>query len=71
MAWMNHAFAPILFGVGWALILDESALIIALADVYWQPFGDISYLFIGIFALALALVSILGSDDHPGKGQTR
>lgn len=45
---------PILFGIAWALVLDESALILNLDDVYWAPQGDESYFFIGIFALVLA-----------------
>jgi hypothetical protein len=36
--------APILFGVAWALILDEVALIINLRDVYWTPLEDESFL---------------------------
>lgn len=34
------ALEPILFGIAWALILDESALIINLSDVYWTAFGE-------------------------------
>lgn len=56
--WGNRAWVPILFGVGWALVLDESALIISLADVYWDPLGDLSYWVMGAFALALLIAAI-------------
>lgn len=56
--WGDRAWVPILFGVGWALVLDESALIISLADVYWEPLGDLSYWIMGAFALALLIASI-------------
>lgn len=56
--WGNRAWVPILFGVGWALILDESALIVSLADVYWEPLGDLSYWVMGAFALALLVAAI-------------
>lgn len=63
--WSNQAWPAILFGVGWALVLDESALILSLADVYWQPLGDLSYWAMGLFALALLGASIWA----PGKEQ--
>lgn len=63
--WGNQAWPPILFGVGWALVLDESALILTLEDVYWQPLGDLSYWVMGLFALALLIASIWA----PGKDQ--
>lgn len=56
--WGNRPWVPILFGVGWALVLDESALIISLADVYWEPLGDLSYWIMGAFALALLIASV-------------
>lgn len=55
--WGNRHWVPILFGVGWALVLDESALIISLADVYWEPLGDLSYWVMGAFALALLIAA--------------
>jgi len=64
--WGNQAWPPILFGVGWALVLDESALILALADVYWQPLGDLSYWVMGIFALALLIAAIWAPDRDRG-----
>lgn len=56
--WGNRPWVPILFGVGWALVLDESALIVSLSDVYWEPLGDLSYVFLGAFALALLVAAI-------------
>lgn len=44
---------PIGFGVAWALILDESALLLNLKDVYWLPQGEESWLLIGSFVLLL------------------
>ena len=68
--WGNRRWVPILFGVGWALVLDESALIISLADVYWEPLGDLSYWIMGAFALALLIAAIWapeGSDTSAGS----
>lgn len=45
------------FGVAWALILDESALIINLSDVYWSPEGDSTWSFIFLFTLILLWLS--------------
>jgi hypothetical protein len=64
--WGNMAWPPILFGVGWALVLDESALIIALDDVYWEPLGDLSYWVMGTFAVALLIASIWAPDKSDG-----
>lgn len=64
--WGNQAWPPILFGVGWALVLDEAALILALDDVYWQPLGDLSYLAMGLFAIALVVASIWAPDRDKG-----
>ena len=36
----SPTWQPIAFGIAWALILDESALIINLSDVYWTSFGE-------------------------------
>ena len=63
--WSNQAWPSILFGVGWALVLDEAALILSLSDVYWEPLGDLSYWVMGLFALALLVASIWA----PGKDQ--
>ena len=48
-----------LFGVGAALVLDEFALILNLADVYWAPQGRESIDAIVMFA-ALLLFVVLG-----------
>jgi len=64
--WSNRAWPSILFGVAWALVLDESALILALSDVYWQPLGDLSYWAMGIFALALVVASIWAPSKDQG-----
>ena len=49
----------VLFGVGAALVLDEFALILNLADVYWAPQGRESIDAIVMFA-ALLLLVVLG-----------
>jgi hypothetical protein len=50
----------ILFGVGAALVLDEFALILNLADVYWAPQGRESIDAIVIFTALLVLVALGG-----------
>jgi len=50
----------ILFGVGAALVLDEFALLLNLADVYWAPQGRESVDAIVIFAGVLLLVALGG-----------
>jgi uncharacterized membrane protein YqjE len=50
----------VLFGVGAALVLDEFALILNLADVYWAPQGRESIDAIVIFAALLLLVALGG-----------
>ena len=46
---------PIAFGIAWALILDESALIINLSDVYWTALGEAESLFVLVlFAVILS-----------------
>lgn len=47
----------ICLGVGWALVLDELALIINLRDVYWTPLGDESLVAVTITVIALAWLS--------------
>ncbi|HEY8674017.1 MAG TPA: hypothetical protein VIM76_09715 [Candidatus Dormibacteraeota bacterium] len=50
----------VLFGVGAALVLDEFALILNLADVYWQPRGRESIDAIVIMAAVLVIVALGG-----------
>jgi hypothetical protein len=64
--WANRPWPPILFGVGWALVLDEAALILALEDVYWQPLGDLSYWAMGAFAAALLVASFWAPTREDG-----
>jgi len=51
----------LLFGVGAALILDEFALILNLADVYWAPQGRESIDAVVLFA-ALLWILVLGGN---------
>lgn len=53
---------PILFGIGWALILDELALVLNLADVYWEPVGDVSLIAVAIFVIIVAIAAVRASD---------
>ena len=69
--WGNRTWVPILFGVGWALVLDESALIISLADVYWEQLGDLSYWIMGAFALALLIAAIWGPEGPDASESSR
>ena len=48
------------FGIGTALVLDEFALILNLADVYWRPQGRESIDAVVIFATALIVVGLGG-----------
>ena len=50
----------VLFGAGAALVLDEFALVLNLADVYWAPQGRESIDAIIIFAGLLLLVALGG-----------
>ncbi|MDE3102089.1 MAG: hypothetical protein KGJ98_07615 [Chloroflexota bacterium] len=45
----------VLFGIGAALVLDEFALILNLADVYWKPQGRESIDAVVIFGAVLAI----------------
>ncbi len=45
----------VLFGIGAALVLDEFALILNLADVYWKPEGRESIDAVVIFGAVLAV----------------
>lgn len=47
----------ICLGIGWALVLDELALIINLRDVYWTPLGDESYVAVALTIIVLAWLS--------------
>lgn len=47
-----------LFGVGAALVLDEFALILNLADVYWQPQGRESIDAVVIMAAVLIIIGL-------------
>ena len=51
----------VLFGIGAALVLDEFALILNLADVYWAPQGRESIDAVVIFAAALVIVAFGGN----------
>ncbi len=53
---------PILYGIGWALILDELALILNLADVYWAPLGDESLIAVAVFVIVVSIAAVKGSD---------
>ncbi|BAX93211.1 hypothetical protein [Mycobacterium shigaense] len=55
-------FAAILFGIGAALVLDEYALILHLADVYWEEDGRTSV--DAVFA-AVAVAGLLIMGLHP------
>ncbi len=50
----------VLFGVGAALVLDEFALVLNLADVYWEPQGRESIDAILIFGSVLLVVAFGG-----------
>ncbi len=50
----------IVFGIGSALVLDEFALVLNLADVYWKPEGRESIDAVVIFASALWILVLGG-----------
>jgi hypothetical protein len=64
--WSNRAWPSILFGMGWALVLDEFALILSLSDVYWQPLGDLSYAALVLFGLVLLAAALWAPDRKAG-----
>ncbi len=64
--WSNQAWPSILFGMGWALVLDEFALILSLSDVYWQPLGDLSYVALVLFGLVLLAAAVWAPDRKAG-----
>ena len=51
----------VLFGIGAALVLDEFALILNLADVYWAPQGRESVDAVVIFAAVLIVFAFGGN----------
>jgi hypothetical protein len=51
-------------GIGWALVLDELALIINLRDVYWTPLGDESFVAVAVTIVALAWLSFRPVRKH-------
>ncbi len=54
----------IVFGVGAALVLDEFALILQLADVYWKPAGRESIDAV-VLAGGIAILYLIGPDFWP------
>ncbi len=66
--WMRDGsmsrLGPIVAGVAWALVLDEFALLLNLADVYWLPEG---YESLGAVALA-TLMLMTAAIWAPAKG---
>lgn len=58
------AVRAITFGIGTALVLDEFALILNLADVYWAPQGRESIDAVVLFATALIIVGLGGGFWH-------
>lgn len=53
---------PILYGIGWALILGGLATILNLADVYWAPSGNEILLAVALFVIVVAIAAVRGSD---------
>ncbi len=58
----------VLFGIGAALVLDEFALWLRLADVYWQPAGRESIDAV-VLAAGVAILYLLGLDFWPHLAQ--
>jgi hypothetical protein len=54
----------IVFGIGAALVLDEFALILRLADVYWEPAGRESIDAV-VLAGGIAILYLIGPDFWP------
>src|SRR5262245_29380121 len=54
----------ILFGIGTALVLDEFALLLRLADVYWEPQGRESVDAV-VLAGGIGMLYLLGLDFWP------
>lgn len=61
----------IAFGAGAALVLDEFALILNLADVYWAPQGRESIDAVVLFATALIIVGLGGGFWHAAFASLR
>ena len=59
----------VVFGIGAALVLDEFALILNLADVYWQPAGRESIDAV-VLASGVGLLYLLGLDFWPHLFET-
>ncbi|HLH25363.1 MAG TPA: hypothetical protein VK066_22830 [Chloroflexota bacterium] len=59
----------VLFGLGTALVLDEFALWLRLADVYWEPQGRESIDAV-IIAGAIGILFLLGTNFWPHVGQS-
>lgn len=55
----SSRWAPVVFGVASALVLDESALILNLADVYWAPLGEESLIAVLGLALVLGVAALI------------
>jgi hypothetical protein len=51
-------------GIGWALVLDELALIINLRDVYWTPLGDESFVAVALTIAGLSWLSFRPAPEH-------
>jgi hypothetical protein len=58
----------ILFGIGAALVLDEFALLLRLADVYWEPEGRESIDAV-VLASGIGVLYLLGADFWPQLAQ--
>jgi hypothetical protein len=58
----------ILFGIGAALVLDEFALLLQLADVYWEPEGRESIDAV-VLASGIGVLYLLGADFWPQLAQ--
>ncbi len=58
------ALLAILFGIGAALVLDEFALLLRLADVYWEPEGRESIDAV-VLAGGIGVLYLLGLDFWP------
>jgi len=55
----------VMLGIGWALVLDELALIINLRDVCWTPIGDES-----LVAVVLTIVALWWLSFRPIRTRT-
>ena len=70
-----HGVMGLLFGVGFALVIDEAALLIDLKDVYWQTQGAVSVaialIIIGVSGSLLALLRSPRREDDPGESRSR